>query len=46
MLAGRLAAAPAGESLPPQLEGRDREGWDERVGEAAKMIVRRGVRRG
>jgi hypothetical protein len=32
--------------LPPQLEGRDREGWDERVGEAAKMIVRRGVRRG
>ena len=46
MLAGRLAAAPAGESLPPQLEGRERVGWDEGVGEAAKMTARRGVWRG
>jgi len=46
VLAGRLAAAPAGDNLPPQLEGRERVGWDEGVGEAAKMTARKGVRRG
>ena len=34
VLAGRLAAAPAGQILPPQLEERERVGWDEKVGEA------------
>ena len=34
VLAGRLAAAPAGQILPPQLEERERVGWDEGVGEA------------
>ena len=34
VLAGRLAAAPAGQILPPQLEERERVGWDEGVREA------------
>ena len=34
VLAGRLVAAPAGQILPPQLEERERVGWDEGVGEA------------
>ena len=34
VLAGRLVAAPAGQILPPQLEERERVGWDEKVGEA------------
>ena len=33
VLAGRLATAPAGEILPPQLEGRERVRWDERAGD-------------